>query len=93
MKKKPTKRIDLHKPLTDKEWDSMGPTMYGLEGLPKEAQSAVRRFIGRPRVEHPKEKVTVRFDPEILAALRAKGKGWQTKLNAVVRQAILEDRI
>ena len=43
----------------------------------------VRR--GRPPVENPKEKVTLRLDPEVAAALRASGKGWQTRVNEVLR--------
>ena len=81
------------RPLTDKEWDEMGPWMHGIDSLPPELQKAVRRAIGRPKVAHPKEKVTVRFDHEVITALRAKGKGWQTELNALVRQAIAEKRL
>lgn len=88
-----TKEIDPHKPLTQKELDAMGPWMHGLDGLPPDAQAAMRRFMGRPRALHPKEKVTVRFDHDVLVALRAKGKGWQTRLNALIRDAIKEDRI
>lgn len=79
------KRIDPHKPLTDAEWNSLGgPVMHGLEGLPKELQKAVRNTNagGRPRSENPKQIITVRLDPHIVSALRAKGKGWQTRLNA-----------
>jgi uncharacterized protein (DUF4415 family) len=27
----------------------------------------------------------IRFDPDVLAALRATGRGWQTKVNDVMR--------
>lgn len=90
--KKKSKRINPHKPLTNAEWDAMGPWMRGIDGLPTVMQPAIRR-IGRPRVEHPKEKVTVRFDHDVLAALRAKGKGWQTKLNSFLRNAVENNRI
>lgn len=29
--------------------------------------------------------VTIRFDADVLAALKASGKGWQTRVNALVR--------
>jgi uncharacterized protein (DUF4415 family) len=32
-----------------------------------------------------KEPTTVRFDPEVLAAFRATGKGWQTRINNAMR--------
>jgi uncharacterized protein (DUF4415 family) len=31
---------------------------------------------------------TIRFDADVLAALKATGKGWQTRVNAVMRQWI-----
>jgi len=82
---KKTRKPNLDKPLTDAEWNSLGKTMHGISGLPKNVQQAVRNSAGRPRVDNPKERVTVRLDPEILAALRAQGKGWQTRMNEVLK--------
>jgi uncharacterized protein (DUF4415 family) len=36
---------------------------------------------GRPPVSEPKEKVTLRIEASVLRALRATGKGWQTRLS------------
>jgi uncharacterized protein (DUF4415 family) len=36
---------------------------------------------GRPPVQQPKEKVTIRVDAAALRALRSTGKGWQTRLS------------
>ncbi len=33
----------------------------------------------------PKVSTTIRFDPDVLAALKTSGKGWQTRVNAAVR--------
>lgn len=79
------KKNDPHKPLTDEEWNSLGgPVMQGLDGLPKELRQAVlnTNLGGRPRSKNPKKLITVRLDPHIVTALRAKGRGWQTRLNA-----------
>jgi uncharacterized protein (DUF4415 family) len=92
MKKKKTS-INPDTALTNQELDTMGPWMHGIEGLPPEAQRAVKRFVGRPKIAQPKEQVTVRFDHEVINALRAKGRGWQTALNALVREAIVDKRI
>lgn len=43
----------------------------------------VRR--GRPPLAHPKERITIRLDRDIADALRASGKGWQTRVNAALR--------
>ncbi|MBB3997729.1 BrnA antitoxin family protein [Aureimonas pseudogalii] len=40
---------------------------------------------GRPPAEHPKARVTLRLDAEVAAALRASGKGWQTRVNQALK--------
>jgi uncharacterized protein (DUF4415 family) len=48
--------------------------------------------IGRPpRAHHAKAPVTIRLDIDLIAALKATGKGWQTRANAVLREW-MEDR-
>ncbi|MGV6987494.1 BrnA antitoxin family protein [Testudinibacter sp. P80/BLE/0925] len=41
---------------------------------------------GRPRLDNPKQAIKLRLDSDILAAFKATGKGWQTRINAVLRQ-------
>jgi uncharacterized protein (DUF4415 family) len=48
----------------------------------------IRRGRGRPRSAAPKEQISVRLDPDVLAALRAAGPGWQSQINALLRQAL-----
>ena len=43
---------------------------------------------GRPPQEHHKQRVTLRLDDNIVSALRATGKGWQTRLNDFLNKAI-----
>lgn len=43
----------------------------------------VRR--GRPKAAVTKEPVKLRLDPDILAAFRAEGPGWQTRMNDALR--------
>jgi len=44
-----------------------------------EADQLMRR--GRPRLGGPKQALTVRYDPEVVAAFKATGRGWQTRMN------------
>jgi uncharacterized protein (DUF4415 family) len=37
-----------------------------------------------------KEQVAVRYDPEVLAAFRATGKGWQTRMNEALKDWLKE---
>ncbi|WP_417844593.1 BrnA antitoxin family protein [Thalassospira sp.] len=41
---------------------------------------------GRPFAEATKTKVSIRLSPEVLDALRATGKGWQTRVDELLRK-------
>ncbi|CAH2771555.1 MAG: Uncharacterized protein conserved in bacteria [uncultured Caballeronia sp.] len=41
--------------------------------------------MGRPPKEHRKEQVSVRYDADVIAAFRATGEGWQTRMNNALR--------
>ena len=43
---------------------------------------------GRPRSASPKQSVTLRLDQEVLTAFRQTGRGWQSRINAALREAI-----
>jgi uncharacterized protein (DUF4415 family) len=44
--------------------------------------------IGRPRSEAPKQHVSLRLSPDVLAHYRALGKGWQAQIEADLRASI-----
>jgi uncharacterized protein (DUF4415 family) len=46
----------------------------------------VRR--GRPPMDEPKVLTTIRLDADVVAAYRAQGPGWQTRINDVLRKAL-----
>jgi uncharacterized protein (DUF4415 family) len=48
----------------------------------------VRRGPGRPKSDAPKELISVRLDPDVLAKLREAGPGWQSQINTLLRQAL-----
>ena len=43
---------------------------------------------GRPKSEAPKEAVKIRLDADVVAALRATGDGWQTRINETLRASL-----
>jgi uncharacterized protein (DUF4415 family) len=45
----------------------------------------IRRVRGKSKLP-TKESVALRIDPDVLAAFRADGPGWQTRMNAVLRK-------
>ena len=63
--------------LTDDEWQHVRPL--------------VRR--GRPPAAVQRPMLSLRVDPDVLAALRATGPGWQTRINALLREAVALGRL
>ena len=58
-------------PFTDEEWEAVQPLVR----------------VGRPPSTKPlKVPTTIRFDPDVLAALKASGRGWQTRVNEAMRE-------
>lgn len=43
---------------------------------------------GRPVAENPKVSTTIRFDADVIAFFKASGKGWQTRMNQVLRDYV-----
>lgn len=50
----------------------------------------VRR--GRPKAASPKQALTIRYDADVVAAFKATGKGWQTRMNDALRQWLVEEQ-
>jgi uncharacterized protein (DUF4415 family) len=42
---------------------------------------------GRPKSTNPKQPVSLRLDPDVLAHFRRTGRGWQSRINSVLRKA------
>ncbi len=51
------------------------------------------RRPGRPKVDQPKVPVTMRVDADVLDAIKASGSGWQTRVNAVLRDAVRRGKL
>lgn len=50
------------------------------------------RSIPNPFFSPGKKQTSVRIDSDVLAWLRSKGKGYQTRMNAILREAMLRER-
>jgi uncharacterized protein (DUF4415 family) len=59
------------------------PDLSSPEWAAKLAAAPVRR--GRPRAASRKVSTTIRLDADVVAAFREQGEGWQTRLNAALR--------
>ncbi|HVW50060.1 MAG TPA: BrnA antitoxin family protein [Trinickia sp.] len=71
----------------------------GIEGdpdtyVPTDAQfQQMKRRGGRPKLEHPKIALTVRYDADIIERFRATGEGWQTRMNNALREWLNSHRL
>jgi uncharacterized protein (DUF4415 family) len=54
-----------------------------------ELASAIERSRGRPPLEKPKRQISIRLDQEVIEKFRATGKGWQARVNAILKDAKL----
>ena len=48
---------------------------------------SIRRARGRPPADDPKLPVTIRLDRDVVDKFKATGKGWQGRINAVLKAA------
>lgn len=60
----------------------------GADILPPEVLALFGKQRGRPKSPAPKVAVKLRLDPDVLAAFKADGPGWQTRINTTLREAM-----
>jgi uncharacterized protein (DUF4415 family) len=70
-------------PLTDEQIAQARPF---AEVFPDLAES-IRRSRGRPKAEKPLQHVSIRLDPDVVAKFKATGKGWQSRINEILKAA------
>jgi uncharacterized protein (DUF4415 family) len=62
------------------------PDTYEVSAEAMKQMQPLKNRGGRPRLAHPKEPVTIRYDADVLAAFRASGEGWQTRMNDALKE-------
>jgi uncharacterized protein (DUF4415 family) len=60
-----------------------------FSSLPKSVKAIIR---GRPKAEVTKERITIRLSPDVVAAFRASGAGWQTRIDAALKDWLKKHR-
>ena len=60
--------------LSDAEWEKVKPFVR----------------LGRPKAEVTKERITIRLSRDVVSTFRATGDGWQTRMDAALKQYIAE---
>ena len=54
------------------------------------AMIPIRRILGRPKSVTPKQLVSIRYSPEVLAYFKSTGEGWQTLIDKVLREYVTQ---
>lgn len=78
--------------LTEEFFSKAMPMIGGRPVSREQFAVNVKKRMGRPPVEVTRPTLNMRVDPDVLAALKASGKGWQTRLNALLRREVLGER-
>ncbi|MCL1825534.1 MAG: BrnA antitoxin family protein [Betaproteobacteria bacterium] len=60
-----------------------------FSGLSESLQAKLRRVRG-PGKKPVKVQTAIRFEPEVLAALKSTGRGWQTRVNDVMKEWVAQ---
>ncbi len=53
-----------------------------------DAQFSQLKPVGRPKSDNPKLPINIRLSPEVLAYFRGTGKGWQTRMDNVLKEYV-----
>ena len=82
---------------TKEDWDATDSPPATKEQLkmarpfgdvfPELADKMRKNLGGRPPLDRPKKLVSIRLDANVLDKFKATGKGWQSRMNDVLKQA------
>lgn len=85
---------------TQEDWDEVSDNPEWTEDDFKNARpfaevfpdlaESIRRARGRPPVDTPKQQISLRLDPDVIEKFKATGKGWQGRINDVLKAAKLD---
>ena len=75
----------MNKPSTVPDFDNDLPDFSTPEWQAKFTDAPVRH--GQPKADVTKIATKLHLDPDVLAAFRAGGPGWQSRINAALRKA------
>ncbi len=82
------KKILLPTPFEDADITRAALEDPDAQPLTPEQLASMKPVRGRPPAAHKRIMLSMRVDADIMAHLRASGKGWQTKVHALLRKAV-----
>jgi uncharacterized protein (DUF4415 family) len=90
---KPLKKISLKIPTLEEEQLITAAAESDPDALPltdeqMRAMVPMRVLRGRPKLANKKQLVSIRYSPEVIDYFRASGTGWQSRMDAVLKDYI-----
>ena len=64
------------------------PDTHELTAAEMATLRPLARPPGRPKAEHPKEAISIRLSPDVIEYFKAGGPGWQTRIDAALREYV-----
>jgi len=95
--KKLAKRTSNGKPLTARQRREIAAiaarpdSEIDFSDIPRLPESFWKNAVRNPFYRPVKQQVTVRLDSDVIAWLRRQGRGYQTRLNHLLRSAMMQD--
>jgi uncharacterized protein (DUF4415 family) len=90
---KPTKKINLKMPTLEEDQVITAAAESDHDDLPLTEEQMgemvpIRVLRGRPKLANKKQLVSIRYSPEVIDYFRASGVGWQSRMDAVLKEYI-----
>jgi uncharacterized protein (DUF4415 family) len=70
---------------------AMPADQIDFSDIPRLTEKFWKNAVPNPFYRPIKKQLTLRLDADVVAWLRRKGKGYQTRANALLREAMLQD--
>lgn len=48
---------------------------------------SIKRGPGRPKLDNPRQQISIRLDPDVIEKFKATGPGWQNRVNEALKAA------
>jgi len=95
--KKRVKRVGSGRPVTARQHSEIAAlsakpdSTIDYSDIPRLPARFWKNAVRNPFYRPVKRQVTVRLDSDVIAWLRRRGKGYQTRLNHLLRSAMMQD--
>lgn len=89
----PFKKIAVKMPTLEEDKQITQAAIDDEDALPLTAEQLnemlpLRSLRGRPRSDNKKQLVSIRYSPEVLEFFKSSGAGWQSRMDAVLKEYV-----